>query len=118
MLLHVHGHLSWVHWPLHVHVLRHRRNRIYLLLLLLYRRLMLRLWYRCALFLVFSNNLYICDASALDRPLRPSRTSDWEEDVFERQSTSRDFSYSAMQDSVGRLFESDLDSRASEVSHA
>jgi hypothetical protein len=81
-----------MHRPLHVHLLLHGRHLLLVLLwhgrhLLLYRRLLLFL---------FSNDLEIRDSSALHRPLRPSRTGVWEEDILKRQSTSSNFSYSAV----------------------
>jgi hypothetical protein len=85
-------------------------------MLLLHRRRHLLL-YRRTLHFLFPNNLDIRNSSALHRPLRPSRTAIREEDVLERQNTSGDFSYSALQDRVRRLLEGELDGRASKVGH-
>ena len=113
MLLHVHGrHLSWRR---HGHSLLHWRHLM--LLLRWHRRHLLLLLYRRTLLLLFANDLDIRNSSALHRPLRPSRTAVREEDVLERQNTSGDFSYSALQDRVRRLLEGELDGRASKVGH-
>jgi len=92
VLLHVHGHLGWMHRPLHGHLLLHRRHLL-MMLLLHGRHLLL---YRCTLLLLFPNDLKVGDSSALHRPLRPSRTSVGEENVLKGQSTSGDFSNSAV----------------------
>jgi hypothetical protein len=116
VLLHVHrhGHLAGMHRPLHRHMLLHGRHVMLLLLLLVMHGRHLR-W--CTLLLVFPNDLDIGNGCSLDCPLWPSRTSIREEDIFERQRASCHFSYSAVQDSVRGLLESDLDSRASKVGH-
>jgi hypothetical protein len=116
MLLHVHGHLSWRHR----HSLLHGRHLLLILLLRWHRRhllLLLLLLYRRTLLLLFANDLDICNSSALHRPLRPSRAAVREENVLEGQNTSGGFSYSAVQDGVGRLLEGELDGRASKVGH-
>ena len=115
VLLHVHGHghLSWRHG----HSLLHRRHLLLMLMLLLRLHRRHLLLYRRTLLRLFPNDLNIRNSSALHRPLRPSRTTVGEEDILERQNTSGDFSYSAVQDSVGRLLEGKLDGRASKVGH-
>lgn len=87
-----------------------------MLLLLLHGRHLL--WCRRTLLLVFSNDLQIGNSSALHRPLRLARAGVGEEDVDEGERTICHFSHAALQDSVGRLLESDLDGRASEVGHS
>jgi hypothetical protein len=119
MLLHVHGHghLAWVHRPLHWHMLLLHGRHVMLLLLLLVMHGRHLLWWWCTLLLVFSNDLNVGNGSSLDGPLRPPRTSIREEYIFERQRASCHFSYSAVQDSIRRLLESDFHSRASKVGH-
>ena len=109
VLLHVHGHGRHLSWE-------HRHSLLHVLLMLLLRWHLLLL-YRRALLLLFSNDLNIRNRSALHRPLRPSRTAIREEDVLKSQNTSSGFSHSAMQDSIGRLLEGELDGRASKVGH-
>lgn len=70
------------------------------------------------LLLLFANDLQVGDGMALDCPLRPSRSAGGEEDVLQvERRASSDLFDAAVEDSVGRLLEGDLDGHAREVGH-